>query len=113
VAQTHLDLVNLGQIDDGRARAIIDAELQKAVDDLDDRGTDKKARQVVIVVTMQQMESGIITTDVEAHARLPKRRTHATACKIARREGRSQLVFQEFDPENADQHTIPGLERTD
>jgi len=105
--QKALSLASLGDLDNGRARAIIDAAIREALCDLDDRGDDEKPRFVNIRLTLKQMESGLVESRVEAESRCPKRRTASTIAKV-KRDGKmqSRLVFQDGSPDNPDQRTL-------
>lgn len=104
--QRVLDLESLASLDQGAAGAIIEAALREAVADLDDRGQDKKPRQVSITVTLLQLENGQVAVDVDAAAKLPRRRTASTFCRLQKQARGAALTFQEFAPEHPDQRTI-------
>lgn len=105
--QRPLSLDTLGDLDGGAARAIIDAAIAEALRDLDDRGDDEQARKVEILITVKQMENGLVDTHVEASAKVPRRRTASTIGKI-KRDGKQQtrLLFQDLAPDDPDQRTI-------
>lgn len=106
--KTNLNLESLGDLSDGRARAIIDAALKAAVRDLDDRGRDGKPRKVVITVEMVMDETGeLVTTDVQAEAKIPAYRTPATMANVKVKDGEIGLFFQSENRERPDQDTFP------
>lgn len=107
--QVPLNLASLGELDGGAARAIIDAAICDAVRDLDDRGDDEKPRVVNVILTLNRLENGLVTCDVQAEAKVPKRRTAATISGIRRAQGVAGLVFQTLAPENPDQTTIDSI----
>lgn len=104
--QIPLCLDNLGELDSGAARAIIDAAIRQAVLDMDDRGTDGKPRSVNIVITLNRMDNGFIATHVEAEAKMPKRRTAGTVGVVKSQQGTTGLLFQSLAPEDPTQRTI-------
>lgn len=106
MAQAELDLESLGELDSGNAKLIINAALREAVADLDDRGRDGKERQAVITVRMRQSDAGLAVVHVEAHAKVPARRTGGTIGMLAHQNGRSRVHFQKFDPRDPAQRTI-------
>lgn len=104
--QRSLTLSSLAALDSGAAGAIVEAALREAVADLDDRGQDQKPRQVLITVSMTQLENGQVAVDVDAAAKLPRRRTASTFCRIKKEVAGASLQFQEWSPEHPDQRTI-------
>lgn len=111
------NIENLSQIDNGIAGAIINAAIKEAVTDLEDRGKeDKKARRIEIGIELQLTARGEVDVSVEAHARIPKRRSASTRCAV-RQDGKGpnnvKLVFQAFDPDNPNQRTIDEIENID
>ncbi len=102
----------LGDLDGGRAEAIIDAAIKTAVADIDDRGEDGKPRTVNIVVSLVRLPNseGKIAAHVEAEAKLPRRRTASTIGLVQQKHGKANLVFQTEAPEDPHQTTIDSLE---
>ena len=104
-----LSLETIGALDDGVAGAIINAEINTAVADLEDRGDDGKERKVVIELSMLRDEHGKYHMTVKAQAKMPPRQVAPTnalmgqdaASKVAK------LVFQDDNAERADQPTLP------
>src|SRR4051794_9508025 len=107
--ESSLNCDTLGNLDDGRARGIINAALARAVADADDRGQDKKPREVNIKVTVSKV-NGLLAVEVQAGCKLPSYRTDRTACKIVHKQTRKgtqpTLMFQDMAPDNPDQKTI-------
>lgn len=101
-----LSLESLGEVGDGGAKLIIDNEIAVAVRDTDDRGEDGKPRKVVIEVTLEKQDSGLVEVSVFAQAKLPPRRTHATVTRPKNREGKVALMFSQFAQDDPDQRTI-------
>ena len=100
----------LGGLSDGQARAIIDAAIGTVVADIDARGDDEKPRQVVITLTLSRRDNGQVAADVQADARMPKRRTTVTVAAIRRQAGRAGLIYQDMATDNPNQTTIDSLE---
>lgn len=103
----NLSLKSLGDLDEGAARAIIDAAIREAVADLDDRGSDRKPRQVNIQINLSLLENNQVSVDVDAYAKLPRRRTASTFGRL-RREGPdgTRVQFQTLASQEPDQRTI-------
>lgn len=101
----------LPQLDGGAAGAIIDAAIREAVSDLEDRGDDGKPRKVEITLTFTGRDDGLVETDVEAAARLPRRRTAQTIARPKRDAAGSRLFFQGCDPTDPDQRTLDEAEQ--
>jgi hypothetical protein len=113
MAMTHLTCDSLGDLDGGRARGIIDAALSTMVRDLEERGHDEKTRVLTITVTTLTKQ-GITAIDVQANAKLPPYRTNMTAACLRQEKSsaglQTNLYFQEDNPENPDQPTLPYAE---
>lgn len=105
--QLNLTLDSLGQLDDGSAELIINQAITEAVMDLEDRGRDGKERVVEIRIGLTQRENGTMAEiNVEANAKLPRRRTASTV-GLLKRDGQStKVLFQGFCPENPNQPTL-------
>lgn len=106
-APVPLSCDTIGDQDNGIARPIVDAEIQKALDDLIDRGEeDGKERQVAIVLTMG-FHNGMVYSNVAAQAKLPARRSKNTAGKIRMKaKGQHEFIFMADDRDNPDQPTF-------
>jgi len=104
--QRNLSLETLGELDNGAAKVIINAALQRAMQDLDDRGDDGKAREVTLKITMQKIDGGLVSTKVEAAAKMPSYLTNGTVCRPKVINGQSRLLFQQLAPDDPDQRTI-------
>ena len=101
-----LSLATLGELDNGITREIIDREIDRVVQDLEDRGAeDGKPREVVIVVRLA-IKDKLAVVEVEAKAKLPSLRSGATAAKIRQAGGEIGLLFQTRNAENPDQSTL-------
>ena len=109
MAIVNLKLETLGKLDEGRAQAIIDAEIKQAVADLDDRGKDGQKRKVIIELTMVRNKHDRIETVIKAQAKLPPRQVYPTDSKVAHDPTNPKslvLMFNENAPENIDQKTL-------
>ncbi len=106
MAAADLSLETLGELDEGRARAIIDEAIRHVVADTFDRGDDGKARQVVITLSLEKMDGGQIVASVTAQTKSPAKRTHNTVGMIGHRAGEPIVQFQLFDRNEPRQRTI-------
>jgi hypothetical protein len=98
---------NLHLMSNKEAGAIINAEIQAAVADLEDRGVeDGKPRKVAIELTLTLLDNGSVAGHVGAQAKLPPRRTSGTVARLNRKDGVSRALFNCNAPEDPDQSTI-------
>lgn len=111
---TDLRVDTIGNLDEGRAEAMVNAALRVAAADMEDRGHDGLPRKVKIEVTMQKDGANVVLTTVAVKADLPPYRSDKTACKLGQRQTRqgpvATLLFQEFNSENPDQGTLPAMD---
>lgn len=111
MAKEILTLDTIGDLDEGRARLAVNRELDRAVADLLDRGTeDGKTRKVVIQLELTTKE-GLIVCQVQAQAKLPPLKSGATAAETGYQKGKEVLAFQELAPHNPDQQTFPEMDK--
>lgn len=105
---------SIGEQDGGMARFLIDREINRAINDLEDRAEhDGKPRKVVIEVELMVKE-GLIIADVSATAKLPAYRSRKTVCKLRMEsKGQHALIFQTANPENPDQPTFGDVSEQD
>lgn len=105
--QVALSCDTIGDQDNGIARHLIDNEITKAVNDLDDRGEeDGKPRKVVIEIEMISV-NGLVISTVSAQAKLPARRTRNTAGELRMAgKGAHAIIFQQSNAERPDQPTF-------
>lgn len=105
--QVELTCDTIGDQDNGIARHLIDSEIMKAVNDLDDRGEeDGKPRKVTIEIEMVSA-NGLVITTVAAQAKLPARRTRNTAGEMRMAgKGAHSIIFQRNNADNPDQPTF-------
>ena len=107
MAQVTLDLASIGDLDEGAAGIIIDKAIQRAVNDLDDRGDDKEVREVTIKLRMKQDDDSRIITKVEVKTTVPPHRTRGTIANKRQTNNQCALLFQQHDASNPNQTTIP------
>lgn len=94
-----LCLDQLGVIGDGAGQLIIDAALNQAVHDTEDRGKDGKSRKVQINVNIKQLASGDVAVDIEAFVKLPNFRTSPTLGRVKiDREKRRKVLELRTEP---------------
>ena len=113
MAKMQLVLDNLGDLDGGNVRAMIDREIARAVADLDDRGQeDGKPRKVSIEIQLTN-EGNLITVKVIAQAKLPPLLSGTTAADISLIGPKKTpaLGFQNMNPERPDQPTFPEMDQ--
>ncbi len=90
--------------DNGVAEHLINAEIDKALNDLADRGEeDGKPRKVKIELEIAY-HNGLPYTNVAAQAVLPARRTKNTGGKMRMKsQDQHEMLFQAYNADNADQ----------
>jgi hypothetical protein len=102
----------LGDLGEGAAALVIDAALNEAMRDVDDRGhEDGKVRKVQITVELEKLDNGQVKASVEAAAMIPKRRTPSTFgnLRFGKTSETSEFHFQSLDRKDPDQRTIDEL----
>lgn len=114
---TGLSCDTIGDLDGGTARAIIDAEISRAVGDLDDRGgEDGKTRKVKIELSMIK-DRGLIAVSVAAKAELPPYQAGLTQGmveeKATKRGVQKTMLFQDLNPDNPEQPTFPEMDQSE
>lgn len=112
MSTARLNSRNLADLGEGAAGAVIDAALEEALRDCDDRAhEDGKVRKVQITVELEKLDNGQTKASVEAAAVLPKRRTPGTIgnLRLGKTSGKSEFQFQTLDKDDPDQRTIDEL----
>lgn len=109
MAQASLTLETLGEVGDGSAGAIINAALNAAVADLEDRGDDKQKRKVTITVTLAKVGEHM-TVNVDAAPKVPAYKSRTTVGTTRTRNGRPVILFQEYAPNEPHQRTMDEAE---
>lgn len=107
-----LSLETLGDLDGGSARVLINRELQRAVDDLYDRGhEDGKPRKVNITVELLHKDK-LITVKALAQAKLPPMASGTTSADVTLIGPKKTPVvgFQSVASDNPAQPTFPQFE---
>lgn len=108
----NLSCRSIGDLDNGLAEKIIDAEIRKVIADLDDRGHDGAARSVTIELNMQKDVSrgDAIYIDVKVKTKLPAVRSGISQSKVGQKKGEMVLLFRDDNADNADQPTFDDVE---
>lgn len=109
--QAKLCCDNIGELANGTARGTIDACIRHALGDLDDRGEDGKAREVIVKLAFQKADSGLITATVGAETKIPAYRTAGTAGRLRAQDRNNPacMLFQTADMTDPDQRTFDDL----
>lgn len=105
----------IGNLDGGVARALINAEIAAAVADVTDRGEqDGKPRQVVITIEIIN-QKGQLIADVRAKAKCPDQRSGLTIGESRMMPGgkKTGFRFQSRNPENPMQPTFEDLDENE
>ena len=106
MARTSITCDDLGDLDNGTARPIMNAALKEAFKDLVDRAEeDGKPRKILIEVELT-IKDGIVVAHVQAQAKTPPRRTKGTVCGVRYVNGEPDLFFQSMASNNPEQRTI-------
>jgi len=96
--ETRLTAQTIHTIGNNEANAVIDAEIEKVIDDMLDR-EDATARKVTLVITFKRRKDGGIETDLQASATLPPKRTCSNTGRPAMVAGSPSLMFAAFPDE--------------
>ncbi len=102
-----LNLTTIRDLSNGQAEAVINAALQAALRDVEDRGEDRKPRKVVVEIELKKFNDDVVTATVKAKTTLPPYVTQPTFGELSV-DGKS--VDMKFNPNNADNHeqqTLP------
>ena len=102
---------NLGEMNDGLARAIINDCLKRAIRDCDDRGMDDgKVRKAVITVEFKKVADATIVINVKAGVKAPDYQVVSVGHTEAatKRGSAPTLKFRSDNPERPDQPTLTG-----
>ena len=104
-----LNCSSIGELHHGFARTIIDAALEAAYRDTEDRGSDEKPRKVIIEISLEKIDDGTVRIGLEAIAKLPKYQIPDTVGQIQAptKKGAAPLfAFRSDSPDRPDQQTI-------
>lgn len=102
-----LTLDSLGELSSGQAGVAINAALAAAVRDTEDRGSDKKARKVVIEIELKKLGDENVTATVRAKTAIPPYQTEQTVGNLRLKQGGGvEMEFNPLNGENPDQRTF-------
>jgi hypothetical protein len=110
MSAVQLALINLGELANGAAGAVIDAALQAAIRDTEDRGLeDGKPRKVTITISLTKIDDETVTAEVEAKTSVPAYKPKKTVLNISYAGAGKvpALLFQPASADRADQETFP------
>lgn len=99
----------LGELHHGFARTVIDAALEAAYRDTEDRGNDGKTRKVLIEVSCEKIDDGTVRIGLEAIAKLPKYQIPDTVATIqapTKKGAPPTFAFRSDSPGRPDQQTL-------
>ncbi len=108
MARMKLTMDNIGELGGGRARVAINAGLAQILTDLDQRGSDDKARSLVVKIVAKRVEgSNDIIMDVQTKITMPSLDSGSTVCKLkVDQRGMASAEFEPDSPDNPDQQTL-------
>lgn len=108
MALLKLNFDSIGEMGIGTAGEIITAMLQKAANDIIDRGSeDHKPREVNIKIILNyDPKAKEYVGEVEAGVKLPPLRSMPTRMKETQNRGEVLLAFQSGAPDNPEQQTF-------
>jgi hypothetical protein len=105
--EAKLNLTTIRDLSNGQAEAVINAAIQAAIRDLEDRGGDKKPRKVSIEMEFKKLGEDVVTATVKAKTTLPPYVTQPTFGTL---NVDGTAAHMKFNPNNADdyeQQTLP------
>ena len=100
---------NIGDLHHGFAKTVIDAAIEAAQRDTEDRGMDGKKRKVTIEISFEKVDDGAVKIGLEATARLPKYQIPDTVAQIqapTRKGAPPVFAFRSDSPSRPDQPTL-------
>ncbi len=104
---TELTCDTIGEIAGGQARGTIDAAINAAMRDLEDRGEDEAVRKVRIDLLFKKIGDSEVATVVQVGTAIPKYLTAKTVGRLVIGENRQVfLEYQANSPDNPYQRTI-------
>ena len=89
----------------GQAKVTIDGAITAAIRDLEDRGLDKKPREVHMKLIFSKMGENVVV-EVEAQAKLPAFRTSPTIGTIIFDGNTPKMEFNPHSPDSPNQGTM-------
>jgi hypothetical protein len=97
----------IGRLDEGRFSLVVNRLIAAIVSDIEDRGSDRKKRQLAIKVDFDPISEDRYEVSASADHKLPPYTVAATNARIAQvGGGELGLVFQEQNAANVDQPTL-------
>jgi hypothetical protein len=105
--EAKLNLTTIRDLSNGQAEAVINAALQAALRDVEDRGGDKKSRKVTVEIELKKLGDDVVSATVKAKTSLPPYVTEPTFGAL---HVDGKAVDMKFNPNNADNHeqqTLP------
>jgi hypothetical protein len=102
-----LNLSTLGQLQNGTAAVIIDAAINAALNDLDNRGHDERPRKVIITTQMAKLDNGTAAIGVKAKTRVPEYVTASTLANMSQNGRQTVAEFEMTSPRNPNQRPLP------
>lgn len=103
-----LNLDNIGELDHGVSKGVINETIRQAYRDTIDRGSDGKTRKAVITISMtQSKDKDYVAIHVDGKVSMPTQKTGGTLAKVAANSnGEQVLQFEPLAPDNPDQGTL-------
>lgn len=105
-----VDCTGMLEIDSGRIKAALDLELQKMIEDCEDRPLVNKDRVVTLKIKLRPVcnDTSMESVDVscEINGKAPPRATNAYNMRARKRAGRWSLVYNDLSKGNVNQLTI-------
>ena len=98
---------NIGDLDNGIARHLINAAITEALNDLADRGEEDKKPRGVIIKLQFAHHQGLVVVDIQARSETPPRRSRLTAAQLRMKgKGVHEILFQPTNSDNPAQGTL-------
>ncbi len=97
--QSDLTIDTLGGLHYGFARAVVNNAIGEALRDIDIRGNDERARNVVITLTLTKLENGPVSAELKAIAKLPDYKVDPTVGTVRQTDTGPVFEFKSDAPE--------------
>lgn len=105
-----VDCTGMLEIDSGRIKAALDLELQKMIEDCEDRPLVTKDRVVTLKIKLKPVcnDTTMESVDVscEINGKVPVRATNAYNMRARKRAGHWSLVYNDLSKDNVNQRTL-------
>lgn len=105
--EAKLNLTTIRDLSNGQAEAVINAAIQQAMRDLDDRGDDKKPRKVSIEMEFKKLSEDVVTATVKAKTTLPPYVTQPTFGTVGVDGATTHMRFNPNNADDYEQQTLP------